>query len=257
MELQQAYQLVVEAIREQGTVQFPVRGHSMWPLLDEGDMVTIVPLGRSAEVGDVLLFSYEQMLILHRVVKVKESDGVRSLVMRGDNNEDVETITEKDVMGRMSAVVRRNGGWIESQSVCWRWRSRWILAMHPLQSWARRYFNVEKRRKMLPWYFLLIAVLMWAPLNGLGVPLDNFVFGIRLDHLLHASVYIPCTWFLATGKHQQYGWIWLLGVLVGVVTEFGQYLLPYRGFDINDMVANAMGVSLGWLLWGLHRKGVA
>ena len=33
-----------------------------------------------------------------------------------------------------------------------------------------------------------------------------------------------------------------------MITEFGQRLLPYRSFDINDLVANALGASLGWLI---------
>ena len=41
--------------------------------------------------------------------------------------------------------------------------------------------------------------------------------------------------------------LWLLSCAVGLVTEGGQWILPYRGFDINDMVANFIGVSLGWL----------
>jgi glycopeptide antibiotics resistance protein len=89
---------------------------------------------------------------------------------------------------------------------------------------------------------------MWAPLNGVGIPLDNYILGLRADHLLHASVYIPCTLFLVDLFPQRRWLAWLLGCCIGLTTEFGQYLLPFRSFDINDLVSNFLGVSLGWLI---------
>lgn len=86
---------------------------------------------------------------------------------------------------------------------------------------------------------------MWAPLGG--VPLDNFVLGLRMDHLLHASVFIPCSLFIYSPYWKKWA-VWLTAVAVGVLTESVQALLPYRGFDINDMIANFLGVSLGWIL---------
>ena len=93
---------------------------------------------------------------------------------------------------------------------------------------------------------------MWAPLNGLGVPLDNYIFGLRADHLLHASVYLLCPLFLwdlygRLGAQGQRWAVWATAVGVGLLTESVQYLLPYRGYDVNDLVANTLGVTLGWL----------
>ena len=88
---------------------------------------------------------------------------------------------------------------------------------------------------------------MWAPLNGLGVPLNNYILGLRADHLLHASVYIPCTLFLMDLIRRS-GLVWLAAVGIGLLTEGVQYLLPFRGYDVNDLIANAIGVTLGWLV---------
>lgn len=248
-----AHQLLKDAIKDQGVVQLSVHGDSMRPLLHKGDRVSVARLDRGVVVGDVLLFSYADQLILHRLIGIENES--HCLVMRGDHNESVERIRENDVMGVMTEVQYADGKQIQCSSAVWRHRSRINQMIYPIRSFLRKHFNAEKRAKMMPWYFMLLVIVMWAPLNGLGVPLDNFVLGIRLDHLLHASVFVPCTWFLATRPQCRYGWIWLLGVLVGVVTESGQYLLPYRGFDINDMVANALGVSLGWFLYWVHRRG--
>ena len=92
---------------------------------------------------------------------------------------------------------------------------------------------------------------MWAPVGGLGLELDSYVLHIRLDHLLHASVYVPFVFFLMDfgfGRSRRLVLQWLLGLLFAAVTETGQLLLFYRGFDPSDLVANFIGVTVGWLL---------
>ncbi len=103
-------------------------------------------------------------------------------------------------------------------------------------------------------YFVALLLLMWLPLNG--VALDNYVFGLRADHLLHASVYLPCIFFLGQLAPLPVWALWLLSLCIGLLTEGVQYLLPYRGFDVNDLLANAIGVSLGLflLLFFLRKK---
>ncbi len=43
------------------------------------------------------------------------------------------------------------------------------------------------------------------------------------------------------------GLIGLVGFLVPVLFEMVQMIIPYRSFNINDMVANGVGVMLGLL----------
>ena len=88
---------------------------------------------------------------------------------------------------------------------------------------------------------------MWAPLNGLGIPLDNYILGLRADHLLHASVFIPCALFLMDVIGSRW-LVWLAAVGIGLLTEGVQWLLPFRGYDVNDLIANAIGVTIGWLV---------
>ena len=89
---------------------------------------------------------------------------------------------------------------------------------------------------------------MWLPINGLGIRMDNFVLGIRIDHLIHASVYLPCVIMIMPFCHFRWRRAWLVALAVALTTESVQWLLPYRGFDINDLIANILGVSLGSLL---------
>lgn len=118
----------------------------------------------------------------------------------------------------------------------------------PFYQCVNRYFNAQIRRRITPYYFIILLILMWAPLNGLGVPLNNYLFGIRFDHVLHATVYIPCSWFIVSRRHRCNAENWLLSVLVGLTTESVQFLLPYRSGDINDMIANFFGATLGFLI---------
>ena len=51
----------------------------------------------------------------------------------------------------------------------------------------------------------------------------------------------------------------VLWIGMGVSLEYAQGLLAYRTFDVDDMIANAIGVLLGWALSfavpaGLARK---
>jgi VanZ family protein len=102
---------------------------------------------------------------------------------------------------------------------------------------------------------ILVSVL---PVNSKSpsFPLNsNHLFHIRLDHLVHAIIFIP--WVVV---------IWLvirfnfrtvplkataclaLCLLFAAAMEFVQYFLPYRTFSIYDLLANGAGVILGFIL---------
>lgn len=216
---------VEEQIAAGEKVKITLVGTSMQPTLCEGDVLTLSPLDGDPAVGDVVLFRFHGIHLLHRIVAV--ADG--TYTTRGDNCVTNECCRRDDIVARLTAVERH----------------------HPLKHFMLRWFGHRGRRQLRPWYFALLAVLMWAPLNGLGVPLDNYILGLRADHLLHASVYLLCPLFLwdVIGRpgHRGRKWaVWVTAVAVGVLTESVQYLLPYRGFDINDLVANTLGVTLGW-----------
>lgn len=95
---------------------------------------------------------------------------------------------------------------------------------------------------------------MWLPLGGLNVRLDNYVMGIRFDHLLHASVYLPCVWMLLPLTASKLPRSIAVSLTLCMLTEWVQWLLPYRGFDINDLVANIVGVLIGVLPLLLKRR---
>lgn len=212
------FALVEEQLAAGGQVRIPLVGTSMRPTLLAGDVI-VLEKSKDVAVGDVVLFRHEGRHLLHRVVSI---DGDR-YTMKGDNCTACETARREDIVAKMVAVEKK----------------------HPLKHLAARWLGHKGRKQLRPWYFLALALLMWAPMGG--VPLDNFVLGLRTDHLLHASVFIPCSLFIYDLYKRKWA-VWPTAVAVGVLTESVQALLPYRGFDINDMIANFLGVSLGWAI---------
>ena len=224
-------------------VRLTLVGISMVPTLRPGDTITLAPVEGDPAVGDVVLFRHAGGHLLHRVVAV---DG-DIYTMQGDNCYGTESCRRGDIVGLLveGAGLPTDGEW-------WRRRSRRALARKRLKNIAIRWFGRQGRRQLRPWYFAALAFLMWAPLNGLGLPLDNYVFGLRADHLIHASIYLPCA-LLLVDLFRGHRSLWRAclaalpaAIAVGLLTEGVQWLLPWRGFDINDLVANAMGTTLGW-----------
>ena len=113
--------------------------------------------------------------------------------------------------------------------------------------------NFKLFQYLFPVYTALIVFLAVLPINsGDSYLNNNFIVSIRLDYLVHFAIFVP--WMLLlrlfTGctfrSHlwKSLGWI-MAGFLLAGLTEALQYLIPYRSFNINDLLANMAGVALG------------
>lgn len=102
---------VEEEIAAGRSVRFTVNGFSMMPLLRNGkDEVKLEPCNPQSIVkGDILLFRYKGMHVLHRVTSFDKPTG--RIVLRGDNvfgrGEDC---LPSDVVGRVAEIYRCNNG---------------------------------------------------------------------------------------------------------------------------------------------------
>ena len=89
------------------------------------------------------------------------------------------------------------------------------------------------------------------PINGTTntTLTDVFIVRIRLDHLLHATLFIPwALLYLVTFRPVKWSeklMLVIYGLLMAFATEGVQYFLTYRSYNINDLIANWMGVILG------------
>ena len=106
-------------------------------------------------------------------------------------------------------------------------------------------------------YTILLVLLAVLPINSSGSSINHtFIVSIRLDYLLHFAIFIP--WVFLLQKVTQLnlrsfpaktlGWL-VVGVLFALSTEAIQYPLPYRAFNINDLLANGLGVVLGFVFF--------
>jgi VanZ family protein len=117
------------------------------------------------------------------------------------------------------------------------------------------------KAKYITYIYLAILLLgSLLPINGEGSALNNnYTLNIRWDYLLHGLVYLPLSVlvFAAIRNTRRISLIILvIALTIATGLETMQMLVPYRSFNINDLVANGVGVMTGWMLMMLLRKKV-
>jgi VanZ family protein len=125
--------------------------------------------------------------------------------------------------------------------------------------------KAEKYEKIYRYVFwagysaVLIAAFLPISVSTKKIHLGPDVFEVRLDHLLHFSVYFLIgMYFLAGkilgltlfGKHSAEKFLGSI-LFLAIVTELVQIWVPSRSFNIFDMLSNAVGVISGVLLAGV------
>ena len=252
-----------EKLKQGETVTIQFGGTSMNPLINgSGDIIRLRPLadGESCQKGEVYLFRYNGHFVIHRLMGI-EGD-VHDF--RGDNCVAHERVGRGDVLAKLVTLIRPDGTEVDCEGEWWHKQSRRVLRRKEIRLFASRVFhrlaNPQARKWWSAAYFVALVVLMWAPLGGLHIKLDEYIFGLRLDHLLHGSIYLLCPLFLADALNKNKWHIIVVALGIGVFTELVQLLLPYRSFSLNDMMANALGNIVGWmailplLAWSLRRR---
>jgi len=76
---------------------------------------------------------------------------------------------------------------------------------------------------------------------------NTFIVSFRADHILHVLVFIPWAFFCIRLKKNLLPWF-VLGLLYAGCTEGIQYLIPYRSFNVSDMLSNVVGLSAGFCM---------
>jgi len=120
-------------------------------------------------------------------------------------------------------------------------------------------------KKTIVTYIIILILLAVLPINGTNSMLNNnYLLNIRWDYLAHALVYIPLVPLILFSSENEHNngsvtknriMVYTLSLLFAFVLEGVQFFLSYRAFNINDMVANGIGVSLGLLIFmGLPLK---
>lgn len=228
-------------------------GSGMEPLLTSGiEKINVRPVKKGFEpkLYDVLAIEKDERCLFRRFLR---RDG-ESFVVLGDSCRREETVDQSCVIGVLDEVKRGDGSCIMCNGDKWTKQSAKAVKK---RQWINRIKNLFSGKRIRYWaiaYFAMLLLSMWMPLGKIPMP-DNLILGLRPDHLFHASIYCFCAFFLAKlcCSHTSRGIIanisiWAGSIAISLITEFGQKLLPYRSFDINDLIANAIGVTLGWIV---------
>ncbi|MCQ4257936.1 VanZ family protein [Stutzerimonas stutzeri] len=112
--------------------------------------------------------------------------------------------------------------------------------------------------RVLP-FLVVLAVILFSGLRPEPVP-QVFDQQDKLHHMLGFAALI----FTLRLAFPQWRVFWCIALSLGAATliELGQSLLPNRQASLGDMLANTLGVFLGWgcshlaYLWYLRRIGV-
>ena len=115
--------------------------------------------------------------------------------------------------------------------------------------------RVMRSAKLMRWitavYITVLFVAAVIPLSAGTKPLyHNYTFHIRWDYILHMIVYLPMPLLMGfSQKKRELLWVRVIviSLLITVMFEAVQLVVPYRAFNINDMLANALGVLIGLL----------
>jgi signal peptidase I len=117
--------LHIEALRQGQPFWFRVASDSMDPTLQKGDTVYIVPAqAREIRIGEIAAFSTPQGFVIHRIIRIKESETTLRLLQMADVNVDTRAnfwVKEKEIVGRVVAVQRGNLSIDLEQPVAQRW----------------------------------------------------------------------------------------------------------------------------------------
>lgn len=132
----------------------------------------------------------------------------------------------------------------------------------------RKLLNIKYITQLYLAILLLGTVL---PLNSISPSLnDNYILHIRWDYLLHALVYMPLPVLLSLyfrSRSQKKSphpinhtklliSIVLVSLFITSLFETLQLVIPYRAFNINDLIANGVGVLLGLILILVFRRSL-
>ena len=104
--------------------------------------------------------------------------------------------------------------------------------------------------KYVVWAYVLVVMLLAVlPLNSSG-SLNNITL-IRIwgDDWVHAVQFLPFVFLVRIGYRSGFLRSLLAGVLLALAAEGIQYFISWRAYNINDLLANLVGVVAGCVVF--------
>jgi len=128
-------ELAVQLLGAGSSIRFRARGSSMCPLVRDGDILDVCPIGDGATgVDDIVLYrSSRNGIIVHRVVGISGEGEKATLLVRGDSVGIADPEVDAcQVLGRVVGIERQ-GRRIAVTPLFWRHRSSLFLHLLPLR----------------------------------------------------------------------------------------------------------------------------
>lgn len=117
------------------------------------------------------------------------------------------------------------------------------------------HMKISHKYYTLVFYFYTLGLILLSvlPLNSSGSQINHtYLVYIRIDYLLHFATLIPWVYLLRKKYKFSFRNNWktsvallLGGIIFAILLEAVQYIIPYRAYNINDLLANGIGVLLG------------
>lgn len=116
---------------------------------------------------------------------------------------------------------------------------------------------ISFNKTTINWFFSIytigIILLCTLPINSSKSGLnDIYIVSVRLDYITHLFLFIPWMflWRKLTNlnfKKEMFKSTLLIisSLLFAFGSELIQYYLPFRAYNINDLIANGVGVGIG------------
>lgn len=111
-------------------------------------------------------------------------------------------------------------------------------------------------------WFLLILLLGLTP--GESMPLTNVWDFLNFDKIAHFGVFGILCFLLILGFSKQYTFLFIrynavllaigFSFVYSLAIELFQTLIPDRGLEFGDILANSLGVLVGWFVFYLIYK---
>lgn len=96
----------------------------------------------------------------------------------------------------------------------------------------------------------MLLFLVLLPINNKESSINHTYFlKLRMDYILHSILFLP--WMLLKPKNAIISKtnVWLsVGLVFAAFSEGIQYFVPYRAFNLNDLIANCIGIVIGIFL---------
>lgn len=117
--------------------EMKICGNSMFPLIQDGDLVRITHDCTNIKRGDIIVFQQKGKLIIHRVVSFGSGNIDPTFITKGDNSIHLDPpVDAEDVVGLVIAV-QRNEWQVYPNTAIWSALS-WFIAVMMLM-WTKLY----------------------------------------------------------------------------------------------------------------------